>query len=60
MNVLIAQKKYSDAEAALHKLLTANPQNGSAQLQLARVLSAEGKNDEAAQELQAAGTGESR
>jgi Flp pilus assembly protein TadD len=55
VGVLIAQKKYSDAEAALNKLLTADPQNSAMHLQLARVLSAEGKNDEAAQALKAAG-----
>lgn len=55
VNIFIAQKKYSDAEAALNKLLTANPQNSSAHIQLARVLAAEGKNDEAAQALKAAG-----
>jgi Flp pilus assembly protein TadD len=57
VTVFIAQKKYSEAEAALHRLLTANPQNSSAHLQLARVLSAEGKNDEAALALKAAGEG---
>jgi Flp pilus assembly protein TadD len=55
VNVLIAQKKYSDAEGALNKLLAANPQNSSAHVQLAQVLAAEGKNDEAAQALKAAG-----
>ncbi len=53
VNVALEQKKYSDAEAALRKLLQANPQNSAAHLQMARVLSAEGKNDEAAQQLQA-------
>jgi Flp pilus assembly protein TadD len=52
INVLIAGKKYSDAETALRKKLTANPQDASAHTQLARVLAAEGKNDEAAQELE--------
>ena len=55
VNIFIAQKQYSDAEAALNKLLTANPQNSAARLQLARVLAAEGKNDEAAKALNAAG-----
>ena len=52
VNVLIAEKKYSDAEVAIRNQLTINPQNSSAHRQLARVLAAEGKNDEAAQELQ--------
>jgi len=52
VDVYAAQKKYSDAEAILRKLLASDPQNSAARLQLARVLTAEGKNDEAAQELQ--------
>jgi tetratricopeptide (TPR) repeat protein len=52
VNVFIAQKKYSEAEAALRKLLAANPQNGAAHTQLAKVLAAEGRNEEAVQELQ--------
>ena len=52
VDVRVAQKKYSDAEAILRKLLASDPQNGAARMQLARVLTAEGKNDEAAHELQ--------
>lgn len=57
VNVLVEQKKYSDAEDLLRKLLATSPQNSSARLQLAKVLLAEGKNDEAAQQLQAAEAG---
>ena len=46
-----AQKKYSDAEAALRKLLATDPQNSAAHMQLGRVLLAEGKNGEAADEF---------
>jgi Flp pilus assembly protein TadD len=53
IDVYGAQKKYSDAEAILRKLLASDPQNSAARMQLARVLTTEGKNDEAAQQLQA-------
>ncbi len=52
IDVYVVQKKYSDAEAILRKLLASDPQDGAARMQLARVLTAEGKNDEAARELQ--------
>jgi tetratricopeptide (TPR) repeat protein len=52
VNVLITQKKHSEAETALHKLLTANPENGPARVQMARLLAAQGKNEEAVQQLQ--------
>ena len=42
------QQKYPEAEAALRKLLAADPQNNNARVQLGRVLAAEGKSDEAA------------
>jgi Flp pilus assembly protein TadD len=51
-NVSMKQKKYAEAEAALRKLLAADPQNNNARVQLGRVLAAEGKSAEAAQELQ--------
>jgi tetratricopeptide (TPR) repeat protein len=53
VNADLAQKKYADAEAALRKLIASNPRNQAAHMQLGRVLSAEGKTDEAAKELQA-------
>lgn len=55
VNVLVVQKKYSDAEAVLKKLLAVNPDNSVAHQQLARVFSAEGKDEEAAEALKAAG-----
>jgi Flp pilus assembly protein TadD len=51
-NVSMKQKKYAEAEAALRKLLAADPQNNNARVQLGRVLAAEVKSAEAAQELQ--------
>lgn len=51
-NVAMKQKKYPEAEAALRKLLAANPENSNARVQLGRVLAAEGKSAEAAEELQ--------
>src|SRR5271165_3708800 len=51
-NVYIKQKKYPEAEAALRKLLAADPLNNTARAQLGRTLAEEGKNDEAAQEFQ--------
>jgi len=53
VDVYVAQKKYSGAEAILRKLLASDPKNSAARMQLARVLTAEGKNDEAARQLQA-------
>ena len=53
VDVYVTQKKYSGVKAILSKLLASDPQNGAARMQLARVLTAEGKNDEAAQQLQA-------
>ncbi len=54
-NVYTKQKKYSEAEAQLRKLLAIEPNNGNAQVQLGRVLSAEGKGDEAAKVMSAGG-----
>jgi Flp pilus assembly protein TadD len=52
VDVYIAQKKYPDADAILRKLLTANPQDAGLHIQQARVLAAEGKDEQASQELQ--------
>jgi tetratricopeptide (TPR) repeat protein len=43
---------YAEAEIVLRKLLALNPRDPSARLYLAKALSAQGKNDEAVQELQ--------
>ncbi len=53
-DVYVVQKKYSEAEAVLRKLLTSDPQSHWARMQLGQVLLAEGKNEEAAHEFQAA------
>ena len=45
VDLYVAQKKDSDAEAALRKLLASDPQNSAAHMQLGRVLLAEGKNE---------------
>jgi Flp pilus assembly protein TadD len=47
-NVYTKQKKYADAEAQLRKILAINPDNQNARAQLAQVLSAQGKDSEAA------------
>jgi len=54
VDVYVTQKKYSDAEAGLRNLLASDPQNGAAHMQLGRVLLAEGKNSEAADEFKTA------
>jgi len=54
-NVYTKQKKYAEAEAQLRKLLAIDPSNGNAQAQLGRLLSAEGKGDEAAKTMSSAG-----
>ncbi|HEY3767354.1 MAG TPA: tetratricopeptide repeat protein, partial [Candidatus Angelobacter sp.] len=48
----LKQKRYSDAETWLHKYLAANPQNAAAQLQLGKLLAAEGKTQEAIAQLE--------
>ena len=53
VNTAIAQKNYADADAVLRKLTAADTKNGQLHVQLARLLNAEGKNDEASQQLQA-------
>ena len=43
----LKQKRFADAEAWLHKYIAVNPQNAAAQLQLGKLLAAEGKPQEA-------------
>ena len=43
----LKQKRFADAESWLHKYISANPQNAAAQLQLGKLLAAEGKAQEA-------------
>jgi tetratricopeptide (TPR) repeat protein len=47
IGLYLKQKRYSDAETWLHKYMAANPQNAAAQLQLGKLLAAEGKSQEA-------------
>lgn len=47
IDLLRAQKRYADADAWLRKYAAQNPQDANAQLQLARLLAAEGKKEEA-------------
>jgi tetratricopeptide (TPR) repeat protein len=47
IGLYLKQKRYADAETWLHKYMTANPQNAAAQLQLGKLLAAEGKTQEA-------------
>ena len=47
IGLYLKQKRYADAEAWLHKYIAANPQNTAAQLQLGKLLAAEGKPQEA-------------
>jgi tetratricopeptide (TPR) repeat protein len=47
IGLYLKQKRYSDAETWLRKYMTANPQNTAAQVQLAKLLAAEGKTQEA-------------
>jgi len=48
------QKNYAALETVLRKLLELNPQDPSVRLNLSKALSAQGKNDEAAEQLKAA------
>ncbi len=50
-NLYMVQKRFSDAESVLRKLVTLNPRNASAHLQLGRMLIISGKKEEAAAEL---------
>jgi tetratricopeptide (TPR) repeat protein len=47
IRLYLKQKRFADAEAWLHKYISANPQNTAAQLQLGKLLAAEGKTQEA-------------
>jgi len=47
ISLYLKQKRFADAEAWLHKYISANPQNTAAQLQLGKLLAAEGKMQEA-------------
>jgi tetratricopeptide (TPR) repeat protein len=47
IGLYLKQKRYADAETWLRKYMAANPQNAAAQLQLGKILAAEGKTQEA-------------
>jgi tetratricopeptide (TPR) repeat protein len=47
IGLYLKQKRYSDAETWLRKYMATNPQNTAAQLQLGKLLAAEGKSQEA-------------
>jgi len=47
INLYLKQKRFSDAETWLHKYIATNPQSTAAQLQLGKLLAAEGKTQEA-------------
>lgn len=47
ISLYLKQKRFADAETWLHKYISANPQNTVAQLQLGKLLAAEGKSQEA-------------
>jgi tetratricopeptide (TPR) repeat protein len=47
IGLYLKQKRFADAESWLHKYISANPQNAAAQLQLGKLLAAEGKSQEA-------------
>jgi tetratricopeptide (TPR) repeat protein len=53
INLYLKQKRLADAESWLQKYLQADPQNAPARVQLAKVLSAEGKTEIAISVLQA-------
>ena len=54
ISLYLKQKRYADAETWLHKYISANPQNVAAQLQLGKLLAAEGKTQEAIAALEPA------
>jgi tetratricopeptide (TPR) repeat protein len=54
VSLYIEQKRYSDAEMWLRKYLAASPGNMTAQIQLGKLLAAEGKTDEAIAALEPA------
>jgi tetratricopeptide (TPR) repeat protein len=47
IGLYLKQKRFADAETWLRKYISANPQNAAAQLQLGKLLTAEGKTQEA-------------
>jgi tetratricopeptide (TPR) repeat protein len=47
ISLYLKQKRFADAETWLRKYMAANPQNAAAQLQLGKLLAAEGKTQEA-------------
>jgi tetratricopeptide (TPR) repeat protein len=47
IGLYLRQKRFADAETWLHKYISANPQSTAAQLQLGKLLAAEGKTQEA-------------
>jgi tetratricopeptide (TPR) repeat protein len=47
IGLYLKQKRYADAETWLRKYMSANPQNMAAQIQLAKLLAAQGKNKDA-------------
>jgi len=47
IGLYLKQKRYADAETWLRKYMAAKPQNAAAQLQLGKILAAEGKTQEA-------------
>jgi tetratricopeptide (TPR) repeat protein len=53
-NIYMRSGRLTEAEAALRKLIAAHPDQAEPHIQLGRVLAAEGKNDDAIPELQAA------
>jgi tetratricopeptide (TPR) repeat protein len=54
IGLYLKQKRYADAEIWLRKYLAANPQSTAAQLQLGKLLAAEGKTQEAIAQLEPA------
>ena len=55
VNVAVASKQYGEAEANVRQYLATAPNDSQAHLLLGRLLAAQGKNDEALHELDAAG-----
>jgi tetratricopeptide (TPR) repeat protein len=54
LKLYLKQKRFADAESWLQKYLAANPNNAGAQVQLGRILAAEGKTQDAISTLEAA------
>ncbi len=55
VNIAVASKQYAEAEANVRQYLATTPNDSQAHLLLGRLLAAQGKNDEALHELDAAG-----